>query len=93
LFHGKHPAILGVALAELVAAHIDRLSGDEQRAVLQAECLSADEADSSFLREASERALDEFRLPRHRKPGNSDTGNARPSYALGRHWNSQSVES
>jgi predicted NACHT family NTPase len=38
---------------------LDRLSSDEQRAVLQAEGLSADETDSS-LREATDRALDEF---------------------------------
>ncbi len=38
---------------------LDRLSGDEQRAVLQAEGLSAGEADA-FLREATDRTLGDF---------------------------------
>jgi hypothetical protein len=38
---------------------LDRLSGDEQRAVLQAEGLSADDADA-FLREATSRTLGDF---------------------------------
>ena len=38
---------------------LDRLSGDEQRAVLRAEGLSAGEADA-FLREATDRALGDF---------------------------------
>ena len=42
-----------------VVLQLGRLSGDEQRAVLQAEGLSADDADA-FLREATERALGDF---------------------------------
>ena len=42
-----------------VILQLDRLSGDEQRAVLQAEGLSASDADA-FLREATDRALGDF---------------------------------
>src|ERR1700730_18659248 len=42
-----------------VVLQLGRLSGDEQRVVLQAKGLSANEADA-FLREATERALDDF---------------------------------
>ena len=42
-----------------VVLQLVRLSGDEQRAVLQAEGLSAGDADA-FLREASDRALGDF---------------------------------
>ena len=42
-----------------VVLQLGRLSGDEQRVVLQAEGLSANEADA-FLREATERALGDF---------------------------------
>jgi predicted NACHT family NTPase len=38
---------------------LDRLSGDEQRAVLQAEGLNAGDADA-FLREANDRALSDL---------------------------------
>jgi hypothetical protein len=44
---------------EAVVLQLDRLSGDEQRAVLQAEGLSAGDADA-FLREATDRALADF---------------------------------
>jgi predicted NACHT family NTPase len=44
---------------EPVVLQLDALSGDEQRAVLQAEGLSAGDADA-FLREATDRALDDF---------------------------------